>query len=57
MDSDDKIADSIQEKFIAIMNKFVSMLLSDAARLFAPNNVLVRACTQAAAPRPGSLFR
>jgi hypothetical protein len=57
MDSDDKIADSVQEKFIVIMNNLVSMPVPAAARLLAPNNALVRACTHAAAPRPGSLLR
>jgi hypothetical protein len=53
----DKVADLVQEKFMAIMINLVSMPVPAAAWLFAPNNALVRACTRAAAPLPGALLQ
>ena len=57
MDCDDKISDSVQEKFMAANNNLVSMLNAAAAWLLRPNNILVRVSTRAAAQRPGALSR
>jgi len=57
MDCDDKISDSVQEKFMAAIDNLVSMHLVAAALLLRSNNALVRASTRAAAQRPGALLR
>lgn len=56
MDWDDKISDSLQEKFMAAIDNLVSMLTA-AALLLRPNSALVHATTCAGAQRPGGLVR
>jgi hypothetical protein len=53
----DKVADLVQEKFMATINNLSPMPIAAAARLLHPNCALARACTRAAAPPPGALLQ
>jgi hypothetical protein len=57
MGCEDKISDSVQEKFMAAINNPISMPIAAAAGLLRPNKTLVRASARAATQRPGALFR